>query len=113
VYQDKHVYYIGAYLPQDHELITLSDSDIKKKWFTYLHTIFPHFDENRVESTTIFKLPFAQHVVDTHYEEKILPHKIPQLPNTFIANFAQIFPQDRGTNYSIEEGQQIAKMMVQ
>ena len=52
----------------------------------------------------------AQHIADTCYEERIPDHRTPQ-PGVFLANFSQIFPEDRGTNFSVREGNTIAAMV--
>jgi hypothetical protein len=48
--------------------------------------------------------------VDTNYEEKIPDYKTP-LPGVFLANFSQIFPEDRGTNFAVREGEKIAALV--
>jgi len=47
--------------------------------------------------------------VDTGYEEKIPDYKTP-LPGVYLANFSQIFPEDRGTNFAVREGEKIAAL---
>lgn len=108
-YNDKHVYYIGVYVPQSHRYLdkNTSKEEIQTEWFNYLEKIFPIFDRTKIREKQLFTFSHAQHVVDTEYELKIPPYKT-DLPNTYIANFAQIFPEDRGTNYAIREGEKIA-----
>ncbi len=110
-YGGKHVYYVGAYLPPDGERYTLSDEALTKLWFGYLPKLFPGFDAARVEEKHIFRFRAAQHIVDTDYEKKIPEYRTP-LPGVFLANFSQIFPEDRGTNFAVREGIKIAGLIL-
>lgn len=112
-YQEQNVYYIGVYLPLDHRFFTdptCTEDAIKQEWFTYLQKLFPIFDPSKVREAKLFKLPFAQHVVDTEYPVKIPPYQT-SFPAIYTANFAQIFPEDRGTNYAVREGRKIADLI--
>lgn len=109
-YGGKHVYYIGAYLPTDGKVYSLSDGELTKLWFDYLPKMFPQFDVKRVAEKFIFRFRAAQHIVDTQYEEKIPAYQTP-LSGVFLANFSQIFPEDRGTNFAVREGEKVAAMV--
>jgi len=110
LYGGKHVYYIGAYLPPDGKLFSLPDEGLAKLWFGYLPKMFPDFDAARVAERHVFRFPAAQHIVDTDYEAKIPAGQTP-LPGVFLANFSQIFPEDRGTNFAVREGEKIAALI--
>lgn len=111
-YGGKNVYYIGAYLPPDGETFSLNDDELIKKWFGYLPKLFPQFNAQRVEEKFIFRFRAAQHIVDTGYEQNI-PDYQTLLPGVFLANFSQIFPEDRGTNFAVREGEKIATLIGQ
>lgn len=111
-YNGKNVYYIGAYLPHDHELFTTSEDDLKKLWFDSLQKIFPDFDRSKIDETHVFKFKNAQHIVDEGYAAKIPAYKTP-VPHIFLSNFSQIYPEDRGTNYAVREGKKIAKLALE
>jgi protoporphyrinogen oxidase len=110
IYGGKQVYYIGAYLPPDGKIFSLSDDELAGLWFGYLPKLFPGFDAARIGERHIFRFRAAQHIVDTRYEEKIPGCKTP-LPGVFLANFSQIFPEDRGTNFAVREGEKIAALV--
>jgi protoporphyrinogen oxidase len=111
-YGGKNVYYIGAYLDPEGKTFALSDDALIKQWFAYLPKMFPQFDVKRVEEKFVFRFRAAQHIVDTGYEEKIPDFKTP-LPGVFLSNFSQIFPEDRGTNFAVRDGEKIAKLIQQ
>lgn len=110
LYSGKEVYYIGSYQPHDSPLFAMQDDEISNSWFAYLRTIYPRFDPARVIEKHVFKLKHAQHIVDTSYESKIPEYRTP-LPNVYLANFSQVFPEDRGTNFAVREGKKIASMI--
>jgi protoporphyrinogen oxidase len=109
-YAGKNVYYIGAYLPEDGKMFLLPDGELARLWFGYLKKMFPEFDAGRVPEQHLFRFRAAQHIVDTEYEEKIPDYRTP-LPGVFLANFSQIFPEDRGTNFAVREGNRIAGLV--
>jgi protoporphyrinogen oxidase len=109
-YGGRHVYYIGAYLPPDGKTFSLADEELTQNWFGYLPKMFPEFDARRVAEKHIFRFRAAQHIVDTGFEEKIPEFKTP-LPGVYLANFSQIFPEDRGTNFAVRDGENIAALV--
>jgi protoporphyrinogen oxidase len=109
-YGGKNVYYIGAYLAPDGKVFSLPDDELTKLWFDYLKKIFPRFDAAQIIEQHIFRFRAAQHIVDTNYEKKIPDHKTP-LPGVFLSNFSQIFPEDRGTNFAVREGEKTAALI--
>ena len=109
-YGGKNVYYIGAYLAPDGKTFALPDDELAKKWFAYLPKMFPQFDVKQVADKFIFRFAAAQHIVDTAYEAKIPDFKTP-LPGVYLSNFSQIFPEDRGTNFAVRDGEKIAALV--
>jgi protoporphyrinogen oxidase len=112
LYGGKHVYYIGAYLPLDGPMFSLPEAELMRLWLGYLPKMFPQFAADRVGEKHLFRFRAAQHIVDTRYHEKIPDYRTP-LPGVYLANFSQIFPEDRGTNFAVREGEKIAAMVRQ
>lgn len=106
-YNGKNLYYIATYLPHDAELFTCSDEDLERRWFDALKVVFPDFSADAVREKHHFRFRNAQHIVGTDYEGKIPDHRTP-LPGTYLCNFSQIYPEDRGTNYAVRDGERIA-----
>ncbi len=109
-YNNNHIYYIGTYVPHDHKYFTIEDSELKKEWYMYLKKIFKDFDPEKIIENNIFKFKYAQHIVDTQYTNKIPEYKTP-IKNVYLSNFSQIYPEDRGTNYAVREGNKIAELI--
>jgi protoporphyrinogen oxidase len=110
-YNEKYVYYIGSYVAHSHKYFEISNEQLELLWFDYLKKIFPDFDVNQIREKHLFKLKNAQHIVDLNYKSKIPDYKTP-IKNLFLANFSQIYPEDRGTNYAVREGNKIAELIM-
>lgn len=106
----RNVYYLGAYVPVDEARFRMSDDELSRLWLKYLPKLYPQFDPARIGEQHIFRFPAAQHVVDTRYEGKIPDYQTP-LPGVYLANFSQIFPEDRGTNFAVREGEKVAALV--
>ena len=59
----------------------------------------------------VFAAPYAQPIVTVDYHNHIPPHETP-LPNVFMANMFQVYPQDRGQNYSVRMANQVAELIL-
>jgi hypothetical protein len=68
------------------------------------------FREEWVTGAHAFALPYAQPVVTPDYVRHIPPHTTP-LPNLYLANMFQVYPQDRGQNYSIAMAERLARTL--
>lgn len=104
-YGNMNVYYIGVYVPHDHRNFIEKDEKIIGEWFDYLKNVFPHFDEKMVVDKWLWKFKNAQHIVTKNYQTP--PRKISD--KVYQSNFAQIYPEDRGTNFAVREGEWVAK----
>ena len=96
-----NVYYLGTYGDSEQNV---------EGWFKYLKNIFPEFEEKLVDRKWIFRFKHAQHIVDTNYQ--LLIKNYESKNNKIIyANFAQIYPEDRGVNFAVREGERAANSL--
>ena len=75
-----------------------------------LQLVNADFDRSWIEQLWVFKERAAQPIIGLNYSEKIPAHQTP-VPGLYLANTAQIYPEDRGTNYSVDLGNRIASMV--
>lgn len=108
-YNNEHIIYIGNYFPHDHPYMKMSAGQLLKIYTPYLKKINPNFQLS-ILNYQLFKAPFAQPIIPTNYS-KIIPPFITPLKNVFLANIQQVYPWDRGTNYAVELGEKIAKLI--
>ena len=108
-YKGNHILYIGNYLPPDHLYFKLSPQMILKIYEPYLKKINPDYQLQTIDYR-LFSQPFAQPVMTTGYQNQIPTFQTP-LKNVFLANMDMIYPWDRGTNYAVELGEKVAKLI--
>ena len=58
------------------------------------------------------KVDAAQPIVTRRYSERIPDHRTP-IPGLYLANTTQIYPEDRGTNYSVRMGRAVAGLILE
>ena len=110
-YGGLNVYYIGTYLEATDPQWTDADDVLIGRWFGYLGRLFPGFDRKQVTEHRLLRLMDAQHVVLPGHARRIPPHATP-VPGLYLANFAQIYPEDRGTNFAIRDGEKLAGLLI-
>ncbi|HEV8574343.1 MAG TPA: FAD-dependent oxidoreductase, partial [Dehalococcoidia bacterium] len=109
-YGGQHIVYLSTYVGRDSELLGMSESELFSMYVPHLKRINAGFDESRVNSRWRFHGPNAQPVFTIGSGSRIAGHRTP-VPGLYLANMAQIYPQDRGQNYSILLGETIAEMV--
>jgi protoporphyrinogen oxidase len=108
-YGGQRLMYLGNYLPMTDRRFTMSEQELLDWYLPYLAKINPGFDRSWVKNAWVFKAPYAQPIVTVDYHQHIPPHETP-IPGLFLANMFQVYPQDRGQNYSIQMGYQVADL---
>ena len=108
-YNNEHLVYIGNYVSQDHPYMKMDTNELLKIYSSYLRKINPNF-QSSIINTQVFKAPFAQPIITTNYSKIIPPFETP-LKNVFLANIQQVYPWDRGTNYAVQLGEKVAKLI--
>jgi protoporphyrinogen oxidase len=110
-YGGNHILYISNYLEAEHPYFQMSEEDLWQLYLGGLRRIYPHFSEDWVRQRWLFKGPYAQPIITCNYREDLPPHRTP-VPGLYLANMTQIYPEDRGQNYSIKMGEEVAEMAV-
>lgn len=109
-YGGRHILYLSNYVAQGSRLTKLSPEEILAEYLPSLRRINPAFREDWVEEYRFFRDFAGQPVIGTNYSQRLLPHRTP-LSGLYLANTTQIYPEDRGTNYSARLGKQVAKVI--
>ena len=103
----QHLVYCGDYLPVDHPYFAMSDDELRAAFFPALKRINPDFDPAWVQQTWVFKEPYAQPVPFVNHSRNIPATQTP-LPGLYFASMSQVYPWDRGTNYAVQLGREVA-----
>ncbi|HUG17323.1 MAG TPA: NAD(P)/FAD-dependent oxidoreductase [Thermomicrobiales bacterium] len=109
-YGGSHFAYVGKYVDWDHPYVTMDDEALLREYIPKLQIVNPEFDESRIERFWVFRERAAQPLVGLNYSAGIPEHRTP-VDGLYLANTAQIYPEDRGTNYSVDLGNRIADMI--
>jgi protoporphyrinogen oxidase len=110
-YNNEHLLYIGNYMPADDPRFSMSEKEILNLYDPWLKKVNPNYKKNII-GYKLFKAPFAQPIITPNYSRNIPPTKTP-LENVYLVNIEQVYPWDRGTNYSVELGKKAADKIIQ
>ena len=111
-YGGKHIVYLSNYLTTDNPLYRMSREELLAEYMPHLRKINPQFDESWIEKSYHHRVGAAQPIIGTRYSERIPSHRTP-FEGLYLANTTQIYPEDRGTNYSVKMGREVARMMIE
>ncbi len=100
-YGGRHLVYLGAYRRAEDELPQRPIDEQVEAAGPLLRTLNPEFDPSWIRDAWSFAEPFAQPIVDTAYRSRI-PGFGTGVEGLYAANMFQVYPHDRGQNYSIE-----------
>jgi protoporphyrinogen oxidase len=110
-YGGKRLVYLSKYVEPDHPYFAMTDEELLETYLPHLKKINPDFDKSWIKRSWVFRERAAQPITPLRYSEKIPAHRTP-LQNLYLANTTQIYPEDRGTNYSVRLGNQIARLIL-
>ncbi len=110
-YGGRHLVYLGNYRSMDDALFKMNKEEVMAQFFPALKRIVPDFDASWVQESWLFQAPYAQPIVTTDYRQHIPPLHTP-LPNLWVANMFQVYPHDRGQNYSFALGEQVVRAVL-
>lgn len=108
-YNNEHLLYLGNYKDVNNEYFSMTKEEMLSKFDSYLKKINSNYKKNIIDYE-LFKAPFAQPIIPINYS-KILPSLVTPLKDVYLANIEQVYPWDRGTNYAVELGKKVAKLI--
>jgi protoporphyrinogen oxidase len=109
-YGGDHLVYCGDYLPPDHPYLEYSKEQLMETYLPGLLKINPDFEPDWVRASWMFTEKYAQPIPQLNHSANIPPLKTP-IPGLWMANMSQVYPWDRGTNYSVEMGRRVAGLV--
>jgi protoporphyrinogen oxidase len=107
-YEGRHLAYLSHYVYPDEPIWGLDADALFRRYVPGLRRIRADFDESWVVRRLTFRDRFAQPIVTRDYQRRLLPIDTP-LPGLFLATMAQVYPEDRGTNYAVRIGRAAAE----
>ena len=112
LYGGHHIVYLSNYPSRDSELYRKSAQELLEELVPHLKKINPEFDPSWILEYHHHKLDGAQPIIGVNYGQRIPDHRTP-FKNLYLANTTQIYPEDRGTNYSVRMGRRVARMVLE
>jgi protoporphyrinogen oxidase len=110
-YGGRRFLYVANYLPRDHELLGLDADTLLDRYTAGLTAVNPRFERSWVKQLWLHREPAAQPIVTVGYRDKIPAMQTPTR-GLVLANTTQIYPEDRGTNYAVREGDEAARALL-
>lgn len=111
VYGEKHIVYLPNYLNRDSPLFQSSKEVLLEKYLPFLRQFNGEFSPDWVEQSFLFREPAAQPIVPVNYSKTIPDLRTP-IQGLYLANTTQIYPEDRGINYSVRLGRKVSKLLM-
>jgi protoporphyrinogen oxidase len=111
-YGGKHVVYLSKYLPTSDALFSMNTEELLDYCIPFIQKIFPAFARSWVTSAYLWKAHYSQPVITKGYS-KLIPAAQTPVRNLWLSTMAQVYPEDRGTNYAVQYGRRVAAEMLQ
>lgn len=111
-YGGRHIVYLSKYLPHTDRLYTMDADQFLDYALPYLQTMFPAMERSWVLAHHLWRARWSQPLVEKHYGA-LIPADDGANDGFYLCTMAQIYPEDRGTNYAIREGRNVARRLLQ
>ncbi len=110
-YEGKHIVFLSRYLAKEDPLWGMEDGAYLDFALSHLQRMFPAMQRDWICDYQIWRADYAQPVTERNYSSYVPPVETP-FANARISSMAQIYPEDRGTNYAIREGRAAARALL-
>jgi protoporphyrinogen oxidase len=110
-YQGRRFLYVANYLAPGDPLLALTPEELLDAYLPGLRAVQPDFSPDWIVQRWLHREPAAQPIVTVGYHKRIPPFQT-GVPNLVLANTTQIYPEDRGTNYSVRLGGDAARALL-
>ncbi len=110
-YGGDRIAYLSRYLDVDDPAWSMDDEAYFEYAVGHVRRMFPAFDRSWVRDYRCWRARYAQPVAARHYSSYV-PSSTTPWSNVTIATMAQIYPEDRGTNYAIRDGAAAARRLL-
>ncbi len=110
MYGGNRLVYLGNYLPADHKQLKMNLEQLIKLYLPFIKKTNHHFNKKMIKGAYLFREPFAQPVFPVNYSRMIPNHRGGL--GIYLANMSMVYPFDRGTNYAVKLGNDIAELVI-
>lgn len=106
-YDGSHIVFLSRYLATEDPVWGYTDQEYLDLAVTHLTRMFPQLDRSWIIEHRVWRAEYAQPITERGYSQYVPGRETP-FDNALISTMAQIYPEDRGTNYAIREGRAVA-----
>jgi protoporphyrinogen oxidase len=110
-YGGDHVLYMGDYIVPDHEYLTMSEDALVDRFIDALPRLRPDFKRDWIRKQWVFRTSYAQPIPFVNHSQHI-PDLYTGVPGLYLASMSQVYPWDRGTNYAVQIGREVARRVM-
>ena len=109
-YNGKNIVYISNYMYKDNELYSLNKEELLERYMVALNKIYKNFSKDDIIDYKVFSEEYAQPIIEKNYSNIKMPYNLSK-KGLYMATMPQIYPEDRGMNYAIKSGYEIADII--
>ena len=110
-YGGRRFLYVANYFEPGHPMLALEPDELLDLYEPGLRKVNPDFSRSWVRERWLFREPAAQPIVTLGYRERMPPLDT-GVPGLILANTTQIYPEDRGTSYSVRLADQAVEALM-
>jgi amine oxidase (flavin-containing) len=111
-YDNNHILYISNYMIEDNKLYNVSKEELLKEYMKSLTKINKEFTMKNIKDYYVFDEKYAQPIIECNYSEYIMNDKL-EKEKIYLCTMPQIYPEDRGMNYAIKSGVNLANKILE
>ncbi|MCE5258274.1 MAG: NAD(P)/FAD-dependent oxidoreductase [Chloroflexi bacterium] len=111
MYGGVHLAYISRYLAHTEPAYQKTGDELLAEYTPHLARIYRGFDPSWVRRTWAWRERYTQPVIGLNYSQLLPPPETP-IANLWLADMAQVYPQDRGMNYAVISGRQAGERIL-
>ena len=108
-YGGQHIVYFSNYADPGDPMVEEDVEQVLDRYEPYIRRINPAFERSWIRDKWLFKDRAGQPIVHWRYHETIPPHRT-GIEGFYLANNTQIYPEDRGQNYTMRMGIEVARL---
>jgi protoporphyrinogen oxidase len=110
-YGGDHILYLGDYPEPGEPHWSASKEQLMEEFLPHIVKFNPKFERSWIRKSWLFREEYAQPVPPVNHSQGIPAVQTP-IEGLYLASMSQVYPWDRGTNYAVELGEQVAGMIL-